>query len=103
MTAAGLSGQGITMANLARFVAGKLGLVAVDQTGLKGVYYFKVEWKVVPDPSASDSPGYDPRDPLRAAVFAALQDQLGLKLAAKKITVPMLVIDNAERASASEN
>src|SRR6202011_5804415 len=95
---AGLSGQGIAMETFARFVGGKLGLVAVDETGLKGLYDFKVEWKVETDQSASGLPGYDSRDALRFAVFAALQDQLGLKLSAKKITVQMLVIENAEKA-----
>jgi len=91
MNGTGLSGQGITMPDFARYVAGKLGLVAVDKTGLKGVYDFKVEWTAEADP--------DPRDALRFAVFAALQDQLGLKLAPQKITVQMLVIDSVERAS----
>jgi uncharacterized protein (TIGR03435 family) len=95
----GLSGQGIQMADLARFVAGKLGLVAVDETGLKGLYDLKVEWKV----EAEQSTGDDPREALRFAVFSALQEQLGLKLTPKKITVQMLAIDSAEKASASEN
>jgi uncharacterized protein (TIGR03435 family) len=55
------------------------------------------------DQSTSGLLGYDPRDALRFAVFAALQDQLGLKFTAKKITVRMLVIDNVDRASASDN
>jgi hypothetical protein len=37
MNQAGLKGQGLAMENFARYVAGKLGLVAVDETGLKGV------------------------------------------------------------------
>ncbi|MBZ5611102.1 MAG: TIGR03435 family protein [Acidobacteriia bacterium] len=103
MGGTGLSGQGIAMQDFARFVGGKLGLVAVDETRLKGLYDFKADWKVEADPSASALPDFDPRDALRFAVFTALQEQLGLKLAPKKITVQMLVIDNAERASASEN
>jgi uncharacterized protein (TIGR03435 family) len=84
MSRTGLSGQGITMADLARYVGGKLGLVAVDQTALTGVYDFKAQWTA--DESA-----------LRPAVFAALEDQLGLKLNPQKITVQMLVIDTVER------
>jgi uncharacterized protein (TIGR03435 family) len=99
MNATGLSGQGISMENLAQYVAGKLGLVAVDKTGLKGVYDFKVDWPEETDRSTGGLPGLDPRDALRLAVFAALQEQLGLKLAAQKITVQMLVIDSAEKAS----
>src|SRR5438477_6515877 len=85
MSGAGLGGQGITMKNLARWVAGKLGLVAVDQTGLKGPYDVKAEWKVETDQSTSGLTGDDAREALRAAVFAALQNQLGLTLTARKI------------------
>jgi uncharacterized protein (TIGR03435 family) len=92
LNATGLSGQGIKMEDFARYVAGKLGLVGVDKTGLKGVYDFKAEWTVEADQA-------DPRDALRFAVFTALQEQLGLKLAAQKITVQMLVIDSVEKAS----
>jgi uncharacterized protein (TIGR03435 family) len=94
----GLSGQGITMYDFTRFVIGKLGLVGIDQTGLKGGYDFDAHWKVEPDPSAED-----PKEPLRVAVIAALQEQLGLKLVAKRVPVPTIVIEHAERATASEN
>jgi uncharacterized protein (TIGR03435 family) len=99
MTGTGISGQGITMPDFARYVGGKLGLVAVDKTGLKGVYDFKLEWTADTDQHPVGLPDVDPSDALRSAVFAALQDQLGLKLAAQKITVPMLVIDSVEKAS----
>jgi uncharacterized protein (TIGR03435 family) len=99
MTGNGIKGQGIKMEDFARYLGGKLGLVAVDKTGLKGVYDFKVEWTAKADQDTSGLPGADPRDALRSAVFAALQDQLGLRLAPQKITVQMLVIDSAEKAS----
>ena len=95
MNATGLSGQGIKMADFARFVGGKLGLVVVDKTGLTGVYDFKIDW-----PEETDqSPGVDPREAYRSVVFAALEDQLGLKLAVQKVAVQMLVIDSVEKAS----
>ena len=103
MNATELSGQGITMANLARFAGGKLGLVAVDETGLKGAYDIKAEWRVQSDQSTGAPLGDNPRDDLRFAVSAAMQDQLGVKLIPKKITVKMIVIDHAEKASTSEN
>jgi uncharacterized protein (TIGR03435 family) len=90
---AGLSGQGISMENFARYVGGKMGLVAVDMTGLKGFYDFNVRWTVEADQNA------DMRDALRPVVFAALQNQLGLKLNAQKISVETLVIDSVEKAS----
>ena len=99
MSGTGLRGQGITMENLARYVGGKLGVVAVDETGLKGVYDFKVDWPEGTNQDTSGLPGVDPRDELRSTVSAALQDQLGLKLTPQKITVRMLVIDSVSEAS----
>ena len=93
----------ISMPTLARFVAGKLGLVAIDETGLKGLYDFKADWKVDPGESANLAPGEDAREPWRHVVFQALQDQLGLKLVPKKITIQTVVVDHAEKAVASEN
>jgi uncharacterized protein (TIGR03435 family) len=87
------------MEDLARYVGGKLGLVAVDKTGLKGVYDFQAKWIVETDQYTDGLRGADPRDAVRSAVFAALQDQLGLKLGPQKITVQMLLIDSVEKAS----
>lgn len=95
----GLIAQGLTMEVFARYFAGKLGLVVEDETGLKGLYDFKAQWTVETDQSMSGLSDVDRRDEVRSAVFAALQDQLGLKLIAQKITVHMLVIDSAEKAS----
>ncbi|MDP8979617.1 MAG: TIGR03435 family protein [Acidobacteriota bacterium] len=91
----GMKGQGITMANLARFVGGKLGLIAVDRTGLTGVYDFNVDWPDVTDPDS----GVSLSEALRPVVFAALQNRLGLKLVAQKVSVPVLVIDSVQKAS----
>jgi uncharacterized protein (TIGR03435 family) len=99
----GLRGEGISIPTFARFVAGKLGWVGMDETGLKGLYDFDVHWKVEPDQSISGLPGNDPRDALRFAATTAIEEQLGLKLTAKRITVPVIVIDNVEKPLASEN
>jgi len=99
MNQAGLKGQGLAMEDFARYVAGKLGLVAVDKTGLKGLYDFKAEWTVEKEQDTGGLAGVDPLDELRSVVFAALQNQLGLKLTAQKINVRMLMIDSVERAS----
>jgi uncharacterized protein (TIGR03435 family) len=96
-TATDLEGHGISMADFARFVAGKLGLVAVDLTGLKGFYDMKAEWRLTP--AQADLAGDDAREAMRAAVIATLESQLGLKLSAKRVPVRTLVIDSVERAS----
>jgi uncharacterized protein (TIGR03435 family) len=99
----GMSGQGILMRDLARFFGGKLGVIAVDETGLTGLYDFNVHWRVDTDRPAADLPGADPREPLHEAAFAALQSQLGLKVVPKKVKVEMLVIEYVEKPSISEN
>jgi uncharacterized protein (TIGR03435 family) len=100
-TETGLEFTALSMADFARFVSGKLGLVGVDQTGLPGLYDFKADWRVTP--GQTDLVGGDPREPLRAAVFSALEMQLGLKLTPKKVPVRMIVIDSVEKASALDN
>ena len=94
----GLSGQGISMRNFARFFGGKLGVIVVDETALQGLYDFKVDWRIDPDRPRADS-----GEPLRETAFDAVQTQLGLKIVPKKVTIELLVIDHAEKASASEN
>ena len=78
MNFTGLHGQAVSMKDFARYVAGKLGLVAVDQTGLPGLYDVDASWSVETDPSNADF-----RDAYKFALFGALQDQLGAKTRAK--------------------
>jgi len=80
----------------------------VDLTGLKGVYDFAVSWTPVGRLRAATSGGADGRQPAGDApsaadpstgltVFEAVDKQLGLKLAAQKYPMPVLVIDHMER------
>jgi len=66
MNFTGLNGPAISMPTLARFVAGKLGLVAVDETGLKGLYDVKAEWKF--DPEQYTPAGHPERTPANPGV-----------------------------------
>ena len=79
-----------------------LDLPVVDQTGLTGKYDFILSW--TPDetqfgalgarpPTPSDDPNAPPD------LFTAIQQQLGLKLEAKKAQADVLVIDHVERPS----
>ena len=96
MNRQGLEGEGIRMADFARFVAGKTGAIAIDQTGLTGLFDFKTTWKL----RLEDLPaGADPRDEYREAVFAAVEDQLGLKFVRQRIPVRTLVIERVEMPS----
>jgi uncharacterized protein (TIGR03435 family) len=97
MSGIGFKGDGITPEMLARIVQSVLGFPVVDKTELKGVYDIKVNWTeqytraleiAVPD-----------SEPAGSTIFTALRDQLGLSLTAQKISVPILVIEHAEKAS----
>ncbi len=69
----------------------ELGAPFEDDTGLKGLYDFKLEWS----PAATPRGGRDPRDPDDGlSLFVALQQQLGLKFEPKKLPVEMFIIDH---------
>ena len=76
------------MTRLADYLSSQTGLPVIDNTGLNAEYDFRVEW--APD----EKPGS-----IRPSLFAALQEQLGLKLIATKGTVEVIVMARAERPS----
>jgi uncharacterized protein (TIGR03435 family) len=60
----------------------------LDESGLKGVYDFKLQWITqVEAKNGSDGP----------TIFDAVQQQLGLKLDARKESVELLIIDHCEK------
>jgi uncharacterized protein (TIGR03435 family) len=85
--------------NLSRFVGG----IVVDKTALTGTY--DIELSYAPDPGISPTgrdlpPGGPPPPPPTTdapSIFAAVQEQLGLKLEPTKGPVDVLVIDSAEK------
>ena len=62
----------------------------LDRTELKGSYDFELRW--TPDTSTSAGAAND-----APSIFAALQEQLGLKLEAERGSVEMLIVDGIER------
>jgi uncharacterized protein (TIGR03435 family) len=66
----------------------------LDRTGLDGFYELKLDWS--PDDgraaAATDNPG--------PSLYTAVQEQLGLKLEARKGPVEIIVVDNAEKVPA---
>ncbi len=89
-----ISGYHVHMMDWVGFLTSELGCPFEDNTGLKGIYDFKLEWS--PDESQPNSGG-EPGDPNGPSIFAAVQDQLGLKLEVKKFPVEMFVIDHIDR------
>ena len=87
-----VSMKGVPLSNFVRNLGGMTGRFVIDKTGLTGPYDLDLQW--TPDaPSAGGQPG--PGD--GASLFAAIQEQLGLKLEAKRAPIEVLVIDSAER------
>ena len=94
--------------SLAWLLTSELGRTVLDQTGLKGKYDFTLQW--TPDqipaamgigpeggkPANENPPTPDSSGP---SLFAAIQEQLGLKLESTKGPVEILVIDHIERPS----
>jgi uncharacterized protein (TIGR03435 family) len=80
-----LSGQNAPISLLTTALAGRFKRPVVDQTGLKGSYDFRVEFAA--DDGAPQGP----------SIYAALQEQLGLKLENTKGPSEVLVIDRVEK------
>ncbi len=89
-----IEATGCPMWRLAVRLSSQLGgAPVVDQTGLTALYDFKLEWT----PEELLAKTSDPSAP--PSLFTALQEQLGLKLEARKLPTEVLVIDRAEPPS----
>ena len=78
-----------------------LGRPAIDQTGLTGVYDYKLEWTPDEIQVASDENNARPADENVPSLTSALQEQLGLRLVSRKGPVEIIVVDRAEKATAN--
>jgi bla regulator protein BlaR1 len=89
------------ISNLVGLLSMLLNRTVVDKTGLAGKYDFTLNWT----PDESNDPNFfpsstgQPPDPAGPSIFAALQEQLGLKLEAGKGPVQVIVIDHIEKPS----
>jgi uncharacterized protein (TIGR03435 family) len=79
--------RAFSMAGLASRLSGppfKLGRPVVDMTGIEGAYDFTLKWS--PDAALAGP-----------SIFTALQEQLGLRLVARKTAFSIVVIDHMEK------
>jgi len=89
--------KGSQMGNFVRFLAVDLRRPVTDATGLTGTYAFDLKW--TPDRPANAEPGAaTPSDP-GPTIFTAIEEQLGLRLEARKAPVETLIIERVEKAS----
>jgi uncharacterized protein (TIGR03435 family) len=91
----------LTMAQFAEMLSHRLGKPVRDLTGLTGAYRVNLEWSPEKDkkPTRREKPGKAGRNPSDdlPSIFTALQDQMGLRLEARKAPVEILVVDHIEK------
>jgi uncharacterized protein (TIGR03435 family) len=96
-----MTAEKASMANLAGNLSRRSGFPVDDATGVTSVFDFKFELPPRDNHTepAVGAPGAEAADPasFAAALSHALEDQLGLKLEARKIPLEVLVIDRAEK------
>ena len=93
-----------SMKTLLDFLIGETGKPVVDRTGLTGLYDFEIYWvSQRPGMPATTTPSDTgvpvPQDP-GIDLFTALRRELGLKLEAQVVPVPVLVVEHADRMPA---
>ena len=91
-----IEGRKVHMADLIRELAFVLDRPVLDKTEFTGE--FDLHLSFTPDEALMELSGFGgPADPNLPNIFAALEEQLGLKLVPAKGPVEVLVIDHAER------
>jgi uncharacterized protein (TIGR03435 family) len=92
------------LASLAGILSNFSDRPVVDRTRLKGDFDLKLDMQKASEDWLRERDGDAPGDvggPRSNAIAAAVEDQLGLKLVARKESVEVLVIDRAERPTAN--
>ncbi|MEO8597690.1 MAG: TIGR03435 family protein [Candidatus Solibacter sp.] len=102
MTNEAFTAQGIGMPDFARFLGNKLGALLADETKLEGLFDIHFRWEMPTGQVADAQPVDEAADKLHA-VFRAVEQQLGLKVRPKKVAIPAVVIDHAEKPRDADN
>jgi uncharacterized protein (TIGR03435 family) len=105
MTPGNISGGGMTMAQLASALGRMpaVNRIVQDRTGLTGGFDFDLTWtpdqmpQLPPGGLPPGAPPLPPIDPNGPSLFAAVQEQLGLKLESTRGAVEVVVVDRAEQ------
>jgi uncharacterized protein (TIGR03435 family) len=105
--AAHVTARAQALDRLTEMLCNELRRPVVDKTGLKGKYDFTLEYAAEnlpggglpppPPPAGAQAGTADARDDLEPTITTAIQQQLGLRLDAKKIQLDVLVIEKADK------
>jgi uncharacterized protein (TIGR03435 family) len=87
-----IEAKNVSMAMFADALATELERPVDDQTGVKGSYDLKILW--APEQFAT---GHEATPSEGPTLFNALEEQLGLRLRAKRVQIDTLVVDRAEK------
>jgi bla regulator protein BlaR1 len=94
--------QGISLDRFAALIGWATGRPVVDKTGIPGLFDFRLEFapnESTPALSDPASPAAPSDEPAGLSIFAAIQQQFGLKLQPARGSKEYLVIDHVERPS----
>lgn len=95
-----LTGNGFPIGQLVNTLSQLVKRTVVDRTGLTGVWAFDLKFAMDPaqlpfaPPPGERPPAPDPDSP---SIFAAVEEQLGLKLESTRGPVDMVIVDRLER------
>lgn len=85
------------MARLAEVLSRQMDVPVLDRTGLEGRFDLKLEWS--PESDRPLKPGETALADAGPSIFAAVQQQLGLRLRSGRIGIEVLVVDRAGKPS----
>jgi uncharacterized protein (TIGR03435 family) len=71
----------------------------IDKTNLSAKYDFDLEWTPDDTQFGGNLPPVPPQNAVRPDLFAALQQQLGLRLESSRAPIDTIVIDSVQRPS----
>jgi uncharacterized protein (TIGR03435 family) len=89
-----MEGSRVPISELVRVLAVAARQPVLDRTALSGLFDIRLQF-------IDEPPGAPPSDSPVPPLFAAVQEQLGLKLESAKGPVEFLVIDRVERPTAN--
>lgn len=91
-----VTGNRMSMGSMAMLISRMERQIVVDRTGLSGEYQIKLLWA----PGSAGANVTPTQDSPAPPVFAAVQEQLGLKLESRKGPLDVVVVDSADKVPA---